>query len=38
MLGTVSLGAVVVPLIGIRVDPERIQEPSCPLFPDSLIR
>jgi hypothetical protein len=38
VLGSVTLGALVVPLIGIRVDPERIQEPSCPLFPDSLIR
>ena len=37
-LGSVSLGAQVVPLIGIRVDPERIQEPNCPLFPDSLAR
>lgn len=36
-LGSVSLGSLVVPLIGIRVDPERIQEPNCPLFPDSLV-
>ena len=36
VLGSVSLGNLVVPLIGIRVDPERIEEPSCPLFPDSL--
>jgi hypothetical protein len=38
VLGSVSLGNLVVPLIGIRVDPERIQEPNCPLFPDSLAR
>lgn len=38
VLGTVSLGNLVVPLIGIRVDPARIQEPDCPLFPDSLAR
>ena len=38
VLGNVSLGALVVPLIGIRVDPERIQEPGCPLFPESLTR
>lgn len=38
VLGSVSLGAQVVPLIGIRVDPARIQEPNCPLFPDSLAR
>ncbi len=35
-LGTVNIGSLVVPLIGIRVNPERIQEPRCPLFPDSL--
>lgn len=38
VLGSVNLGALVVPLIGIRVDPERIQDPRCPLFPDSLAR
>lgn len=38
VLGTVNLGALVIPLIGIRVDPERIQDPRCPLFPDSLTR
>jgi hypothetical protein len=37
LLGSVSLGNRVVPLIGIRVDPSRIQEPNCPLFPDSLV-
>jgi hypothetical protein len=36
VLGSVSIGSLVVPLIGIRVDPARIQEPGCPLFPDSL--
>lgn len=38
VLGNVSIGSLVVPLIGIRVDPARIQEPGCPLFPDSLAR
>jgi hypothetical protein len=37
-LGTVTVGAVVVPLLGVRVDPARIQEAACPLFPDSLIQ
>jgi hypothetical protein len=36
VLGSVSMGSLGVPLIGIRVDPARIQEPGCPLFPDSL--
>jgi hypothetical protein len=38
VLGTVNMGALVMPLIGIRVDPARIQEPRCPLFPDSLMQ
>jgi len=35
-IGTVSAGNFVVPLIGVRVDPARIQDAHCPLFPDSL--
>lgn len=35
-IGTVSAGAFVVPLIGIQLDPGRIQDARCPLFPDSL--
>lgn len=37
-IGTVSVGPFVVPLTGVKVDPSRIQDPSCPLFPDSLIQ
>jgi hypothetical protein len=37
-IGTVSAGAFVVPLLGVRVDPTRIQDPTCPLFPDSLLQ
>lgn len=37
-IGTVSVAAFVVPLLGVRVDPSRIQDPACPLFPDSLIQ
>jgi hypothetical protein len=37
-IGTVSVGASMVPLIGIRVDPARIQDSVCPLFPDSLLQ
>lgn len=37
-IGTVSAGAFVVPLLGVRVDPARIQDERCPLFPDSLAR
>jgi hypothetical protein len=35
-IGTVSVGSSTVPLIGVRVDPARIQDARCPLFPDSL--
>jgi hypothetical protein len=35
-IGTVTAGPFVVPLIGIQLDPARIQDPRCPLFPDSL--
>ena len=36
-LGDVSIGAVSVPLIGIQVDPAKIEDANCPLFPDSVI-
>jgi hypothetical protein len=36
VIGTVSIGRFVVPLIGVQVEPSRIQDPNCPLFPDSL--
>lgn len=37
-LGTVSVGDTTVPLIGIKLDPSRIEDPRCPLFPDSVIQ
>jgi hypothetical protein len=37
-IGTVSVGAGSVPLIGIQLDPTKIEDPSCPLFPDSVIQ
>jgi hypothetical protein len=37
-IGTVSVGNETVPLIGIQVDPSKIEDPRCPLFPDSLIQ
>jgi hypothetical protein len=37
-IGKVSLGEVTVPLIGIQLDPSRIEDPRCPLFPDSVIQ
>jgi hypothetical protein len=37
-LGNVSIGSTSVPLIGIQVDPGKVEDASCPLFPDSLVR
>jgi hypothetical protein len=37
-IGTVSVGDATVPLIGIQLDPAKIEDPNCPLFPDSVIQ
>jgi hypothetical protein len=37
-IGTVSLGDSTVPLIGIQLDPAKIEDPACPLFPDTVIQ
>jgi hypothetical protein len=37
-IGTVSVGNATVPLIGIQLDPAKIEDPRCPFFPDSVIR
>jgi hypothetical protein len=37
-LGRVSVGDITVPLIGIQLDPSKIEDPRCPLFPDSVIQ
>jgi hypothetical protein len=36
-IGTVSIGNASIPLIGIQLDPAKIEDPRCPLFPDSVI-
>lgn len=36
-IGTVSVGNATVPLIGIQLDPTRIEDPRCPFFPDSVL-
>ena len=36
-IGTVTMGAATVPLIGIQVDPKRFEDPACPFFPDSVL-
>jgi hypothetical protein len=37
-LGTVSVGGATVPLLGVQVDPVKVEDPNCPFFPDSLVR
>ncbi len=37
-IGTVSVGAASLPLIGIQLDPAKIEDPRCPFFPDSVLR
>jgi hypothetical protein len=37
-LGTVSVGGATVPLLGVQVDPAKVEDPRCPFFPDSLAR
>ena len=35
-LGVVSIGATSAPLIGVEVDPAKVEDPRCPFFPDSV--
>jgi hypothetical protein len=35
-IGTVNVGNLTVPLIGIQLDPAKIEDPRCPFFPDSV--
>ena len=37
-IGIVSIAGATLPLLGIEVDMGRIEDPNCPLFPDSLAR
>ena len=37
-LGDVSIGTTTVPLIGITLDPAKIEDAACPFFPDSVLQ
>jgi hypothetical protein len=37
-IGDVSVGSSRLPLIGIQVDPARIEDPNCPFFTDSVLQ
>lgn len=36
-LGEVSIGSTSVPLLGIQLDPAKIEDANCPFFPDSVL-
>jgi hypothetical protein len=37
-IGKVSVGNATVPLLGIQLDPAKIEDPRCPFFPDSVLQ
>jgi hypothetical protein len=37
ILGQVSVANEIIPLIGIKLDRTRFEDPACPFFPDSLL-
>lgn len=37
-IGQLAVDSVMLPLLGIQLDPARVEDPRCPLFPDSLTR
>ena len=37
-IGTVSIENTTVPLLGIQLDPAKIEDPRCSLFPDSVLQ
>lgn len=38
VIGSVTVGPVRVPLLGLALDPARVQDPKCPFFPDSTLQ
>ena len=38
VLGNVTAGPTRAPLLGLTIDPARVQDPRCPFFPDSTPR
>ncbi len=37
-IGKLAVDSLMLPLIGIQLDPAKIEDPRCPLFPDSVIQ
>lgn len=38
VLGRIALDSLMLPLLGIQLDPGRFEDPACPLFPDSIMQ
>ncbi|MFN8651490.1 MAG: hypothetical protein U0133_20595 [Gemmatimonadales bacterium] len=38
LIGKLSVDSLMLPLIGIQLDPAKVEDPRCPLFPDSIIQ
>jgi hypothetical protein len=38
VIGKLNVDSLMLPLLGIQLDPARFEDPHCPLFPDSLLR
>jgi hypothetical protein len=38
ILGKLAVDSLMLPLIAIQLDPAKIEDPRCPLFPDSVIQ
>jgi hypothetical protein len=38
VIGTVAVGSENLPLVGIQLNPAKVEDPRCPFFPDSVIR
>jgi hypothetical protein len=36
-IGRLTVDSLVVPLLGIQLDPSRFEDPNCPFFPDSVL-
>jgi hypothetical protein len=37
-IGQLNVDSLMLPLLGIQLDPGRFEDPRCPLFPDSVVR
>ncbi len=37
-IGKISIDTLMLPLLGIQLDPGRVEDPRCPLFPDSVMQ